>query len=536
MPEDPQILEANESHATTVRDSLSSGVLAGVLARVGYLVTRFFIPPFVLAHVSMEAYGLWATAFIVVSYIGVSTMGLSNVYVKYVAEYSARRDYRKANELLSTGLCFSVPGCFAVFGALYVLWPRVVEHLHIGAALRSDAREVVLTVAAIFLSSISLSAFHDALVGVQRTALVQIIWVVTYLVETALIFLLVGMGRGIRGLAEAFLARTALDIVLCLVISLRTLRWLRPSPTLCTREAFRVLVTFGSVVQVQSLLAVALNSIERALAAPLVGLSATGLMDVGNKMPSMAASIPLSFASAFVPAASYLQGGLNGTSEQREAIRKLYLKGARYMNILTSFICGFLALMPAPILDTWVGKHFEGAAYLMIIFSVSSNVNLMTGPGTSILKGIGLPNAEFFYCLPNVLALVIIVPASHLILGQWTAAGIATAVVLSTIVAAVFFLRHANRLLEVPVGVYMRKVIAPGLAPYLVAAPFAPVAYYLLAHFSRWITAAGVAGLGAVYSLVMLLVIDRFILEQGERLWFRAVISQKLAKLRGKQA
>ena len=55
----------------------------------------------------------------------------------------------------------------------------------------------------------------------------------------------------------------------------------------------------------------------------------------------------------------------------------------------------------------------------------------------------------------------------------------------------------------------------------------------LLAHFNRWITAGCVAVLGAIYSLVLLWVINRFVLETGERLWFHAVISQRLGKLRG---
>jgi O-antigen/teichoic acid export membrane protein len=525
-----------ENHTTTVRDSLSSNVLASAVARVGYLLTRFFIPPFVLAHVTLEAYGLWATAFIVVSYIGISTMGLSNVYIKYVAEYSAKRHYRRANELLSTGLCVSIPICCAVFGVLYVLWPRVIDWLHVAPSLRGDAREVVLTVVGIFLASISLSAFHDALVGVQQSALVQAIWVISYVVETGLIFALVGAGRGIRGLAEAFLVRTAIEIALSLLIAIRTLKWLRISPANCTREALGILWSFGGVVQIQSLFAVTLNSIERAAAAPLAGLAATGLLDLGNKMPSMAASIPLSFASSFVPAAAYLQGGLSGTAEQRDAIRKLYLKGARYMNISTAFICGLLAWLPSPILDTWVGKHYDGAAWLMIIFAISSQVNLMTGPGTSILKGIGLPNEEFYYCLPNVLALMIALPAARLIQGEWTATGIATAVVASTVISAAYFIRRANRLVDVSPRQYWKSVIFPGVVPYLVAAPFSAPAFYILAHAERLVTAGCVAAIGAIYSLVLVFVIDRFVLDSGERLWFRAVISARLGKFRQRTA
>ncbi len=107
----------HEQHTEKVRKAISTNVMTTIVARVVYLLTRFFVPPFVLARVSLEAYGLWATAFILVSYIGISTMGLSAVYAKYVAEYSARGEHRRANALLSTGLSVamspSAPRCLA---------------------------------------------------------------------------------------------------------------------------------------------------------------------------------------------------------------------------------------------------------------------------------------------------------------------------------------------------------------------------------------------------------------------------------------
>ena len=73
----------------------------------------------------------------------------------------------------------------------------------------------------------------------------------------------------------------------------------------------------------QSLLAVFLNSVERLVAAPLVGLEATGLLDIAKKLPAMASSIPLAFAASLLPAASYLQGGVDCP----ETVQKMYLKG-----------------------------------------------------------------------------------------------------------------------------------------------------------------------------------------------------------------
>ncbi len=516
-----------EDHAETVRRSLSRNVAVDVAARIGYLLSRFFIPPFVLARVTLEAYGLWSTAFIVVSYVGLSTMGISSVYIKFVAEYSARRQYDKANQLLSTGLSMTIPFCLAVFGVFYLLWPRLSYWLHIAPGQRGDAREVVLSVVAIFLASLSLGAFHDAVVGAQRTDQVQKRWVVCYVVETILIFILVGSGRGVRGLSEAFLIRTVIDVALCLIMARRLLPWMRLSPRSVTREALHTLFSFGGVVQIQGLLSVTLGSIERALAAPLIGLGGAGLLDIGKKLPGMAGSVPLAFAASFTPAASYLHGGLKDSPEQARNVRELYLRGARYMNLASAYLCGLLVAAPGPILKIWMGKTYPGAAYLVVLFALSGQVNLMTGPGTSILKGIGRPKEEFHYSIPNVLALMITVPLSRLILGEWTVLGIATAAAAATVAAAAYFLWHANRLLLIPFHEYWRTVVWPGLLPYAVAAPFGIPALYAATHANRWAAAGWIAVLGVLYSVLLIFAMDRFVWNAAERAWIRARVWNK---------
>lgn len=524
--------EETSAHAATVRDALSRNVVVDVLSRVGYMFSRFFVPPFILARISLEAYGLWSTSFILVSYIGVSTLGISNVYIKYVAQHSARREYQQANALLSTGVFLTLPICFLLFAALWLAWPFLATLLHIPSHLMGDAHEVILSVVATFLASICLSVFHDVLVGVQRTALVQYIWTACYIVETALIFLLVGMGRGVRGLAEAYVARTALEIVLSMPAAFRVIPWLRISWRRFSREALHTLFFFGGVVQIQSLLAIFLDSVERAIAAPLLGLEATGLLDISQKLPTMGATIPGSFASAFLPAASYLHGGLDGSEEQRDSIRKLYLKGARYMNLSAGYICGFVGAISVPLLSVWLGKGYPGAAYLMTVFAVATQVHLLTGPGTAILRGIGQPKEEFYYCLPNLALLAVTVPLVRIIQGKWTTLGIGTAVPLATVLAAIYFVLRANRLLRVPLREYLRFVVGPGAIPYLLAACFTFPLGSVVSHSSRWVGAAWILLAGFLYTVLLALVVHRLVWETGERLWFEAIIGKSLNRLR----
>ena len=117
-----------------VNRNFSRNVFATILARVVNMLRGVVLVPFLLYHLGLEAYGIWTTIFILVSYVGVTTLGLSNVYIKYVAEFHARREYDKANALLSTGLAITIPLCTAIFLAFLFGWKWYSPWLHLPPA------------------------------------------------------------------------------------------------------------------------------------------------------------------------------------------------------------------------------------------------------------------------------------------------------------------------------------------------------------------------------------------------------------------
>ena len=410
---------------SALRARLFRNVSAEASARVLYLATRFFIPPFVLAHIGMESYGLYSTMFILVAYAGVSTIGFSNAYIKYVAQFAAAGDHDRANRLLSAGLFVTAPLCGVAFAALMAVWPIVSGWLRIPAHLVGDARFLAVTIVGSFLLCLAVSVFRDALNGLQRIAAVQRIWIASFVVETALIAALIGSGWGLRGMGIAFLARTVVDIAGSAWLARREIRWLRISPRLIDRQSLRILFGFGGVVQLNSLLSIFLNSVERAIAAPLAGLGAAGLMDISKKLPGTATAIPSSFAASLLPSVSDLSGRLPEGPERQARIAKLYLCGARYMNAVSGVLFGFIACAATPLLVFWVKQVPAGAPLIMVIFSLASQVHLMTGPGTSVLKGIGKPYSDFHYTLANLAALGVTVPAARWLAGEWSVLAIA---------------------------------------------------------------------------------------------------------------
>jgi O-antigen/teichoic acid export membrane protein len=481
-------------------------------ARMIYLATRFFIPPFILGHVGLEAYGLYGTVFMLVAYFGISALGFSNAYIKYVAQFAATGETDRANRLLSTGMTLMSGVGLTGFSLFVFAWPMIARWMKVPPALNHDGRLLALLIVGIFFTYLALSVFRDTLTGVQQIGLVQKIWTASFLLETALIFVLVASGFGLPGLGVAFVLRTAFDIACHWHFARKRLAWLQVRFVRPDKESLRLLIRYGGVVQINSMLSIFLSSIERVIAAPLLGLGACGLLDLGKRFPSMATSIPSAFASSVLPSASDLHARSGETG-----ISHLYLLTSRYMSIVSGTLFAFLCFFAAPCLTFWMSSVPANAVVVLILFSIGSQIHMLTGPGTSIVKAAGKPHFEFHYSLTNVAALALVLPIVRFATGGWSVTSITAAVSLATALSATWFLAVANRELRVSPIRFLQAVVLPGALPYGVAAMVAWPAYRWLTMHSRWEAAAMLVVAGSAYVVLLLIANLALIATPAER-------------------
>jgi hypothetical protein len=137
----------------------------------------------------------------------------------------------------------------------------------------------------------------------------------------------------------------------------------------------------------------------------------------------------------------------------------------------------------------------------MSAFGVAMHLHMLTGPGTSILAGIGRPAHQLAYIGPNVAALALTVPLAHLIFGGWTAVGLGLATAVGTCLGAAVFLPRACALLHAPWPVFAREVLLPGALPWLVAGLATVPAWTLAPTESRLWGLAVLSGCAALYAI-----------------------------------
>jgi O-antigen/teichoic acid export membrane protein len=521
-----------------VNRQFGRNVAATIIARMVNMARGVCLVPFLLAHIGLEAYGIWTTIFILVTYVGLTTMGVSNVYIKYVAEFHAKREYDKANALLSTGLAVTIPLCAMIFFCFFFGWNWFAPWLHLPPAHASDGKEAVLIVLGVFLSSIAFNAFGDMLTGTQQIASTQVFQTISILAEFALIVWLVSAGRGIRGLAEAYLARTVINEGLTWWWAHRTIKWLRLSPRRVRRESLKYVVHFGGLVQLQSMLGIFQVSVDRLAALTLINASAAGLLDVAKKWPTSLSSVPTAFFAALLPAASHVDAASDRSTWLRN-LQTLYLKGARYSNLCTAAFASALAFWSVPIMHVWLGPALpmrDSLIPLFVIFSISMQFHMLTGPGTSIFRGMGRVYEEFNYSIPNILLLAITIPLAHWIQGRWTPIGIGVAVSVATAGSACVLMGRVLFVLDLKLTRFLRVVVLPGFACYAVAGLLAWPAAALVAAVNRWQGAGVLLAVGMLYLAGLIAVLHRWVLTDEEKQKGYALVSRSLGGFRSREA
>jgi hypothetical protein len=109
--------------------------------------------------------------------------------------------------------------------------------------------------------------------------------------------------------------------------------------------------------------------------------------------------------------------------------------------------------------------------------------------------------------------------------GRWTPFGIGVAVAVATVGSACVLMGRVLFVLHLPLTRFLRVVIVPGLAPYVIAALLAWPVTQLVAMVNRWQGAGVLLAAGILYAAGAIAFLNRWILTDAEKQkeigWYR---------------
>jgi O-antigen/teichoic acid export membrane protein len=413
MESDPTELQSNggspsEPSRITPR-LLMTGTLSTLVNRIFGLSIAFFLTPFVVHSVGVEAYGLWAVLGSAVGYFALLDGGVGSSFVKYLAEFLERREHDDVRQVMTFGCLFYLAFGLMMIPAAHLLGPRIVGYLQLDPRYRQAAIDLLMLVVTYFVVSSAFGILDAFIIAMQRTDLSGLLGSGSQIIYATSLVLMLRRGYGVYALPYAIFCALAVVTVVRFVIVYRMFGNPWCNPFKWKLQLIKRLFRFGFWMQINALTAVINLETDRVILGTYVSVLSAGYYELGNRLASLSRSLPAALLGPLLPAASALDG-----RNEVDRLDVIYVRGTRYLALATFVIAGFLIGAGPQIVRVWMGRTYPYVTIVMGLLLFSYLVNCLTGVGTMIVRATGQPYYETYYAVAgaviNVVATLILTP------------------------------------------------------------------------------------------------------------------------------
>lgn len=457
----PAEAPAGPSVASRVgRNSVFNLVRAAVTVPLAFALT-----PYMLHRLGDDRFGIWALVGVLTAYAQLCDLGIGLGLVKYVAEYAARGEQERISRLVSTAFAFYLAVAAAVgIGTYAALGWIVATALHVPPGLAVEAWQVFAMAMAVFCISLIFSVYNGVLTGLQRLDYVNVSGFVNYLVLSLGIVVALELGLGLTGMVIASAAGTLLTIGINAALARRLLPTLALHPIrLFDLPALKVILGYGSIVQVSGLANLLIMQVDRLLLSHFVSLGSVAVYEAGNRLVSQVRSLIVLMVTPLTPAASQLQ-----VEARQDTIDRLYQRSFKYVASCCIPLFMLTAAVAQPLVTVWLGPSYGATAVTIQLLSLGFAVNLLTGPGHFMLLGLDRASytmkASVVGGVINVACCLVLIPY----LGYF---GVVWGMVAALLISALYFFWLLHEVIRVPLwdtyGSALFKPLAAAALPAL---------------------------------------------------------------------
>ena len=424
---------------------------------IGYfwqLLVSLLLIPFIIHRIGMEQFGIWVLLEVVVIYLSLLDFtGIGGAFVKYIAEYHARKDFKKCNQVINLGWAYYTVFWIIMAILVYLLRKPILRLFDFPSDLSSTISVVFLGILLISLIRGSFAVFRSVLLGVQRMDITNIIAILASLVNAAGVILFLSLGFGLKGLVMSGLIVAVFTIILQTIFAYKTLPQLKFRPFSFSKDIFKKTFVYGINIRVASLSELINTHVDKIFLGYFLNTMFVGSYELGAKIARIARSFPEQLLPAILPASSELHA-----LDDKDNLRKLYHRGSKYLGLLT-FPLAFFIIANAPlIIILWMGNRgfpgFTESVLALQVLSVGYVFMLLVSMGRLIARGIGIPQYEM---RSSVLIVILNISLSIILIIKLGFTGALLGTTLSGIIGSIYFFCAFNRRIGEPVFSFIRK-------------------------------------------------------------------------------
>jgi O-antigen/teichoic acid export membrane protein len=485
---------------------IALNTVLNVLGRFVSIVGWTLIAPFMLARLGVERFGLWSLITVVSGLYLTFDLGLSHALTKFVAEFRASGDRRSLRGIFTMGIAFFSGLGLLMITVIVLFRGPLVGFFHVGLELRDEADWALVGAAVVYALLNAYTLMSSVLSGLQRLDLWNRISILVTLLQLLGVWLVLSLGFGIRGLVVNTGIVLAIGTLVCWMVVRRLAPEIGIDSSSPSRPLWHRLKSFGAALQIINLGILVQFQLDKVLFARFVSLGAVASYEFAFRLMSALWALPSLLLPPLVPAVAHLDALAEG-----KRIARLYRRASRYVVTLAFPLAGGAILLAPRLFFVWLGPGHADAVLATRALAALMCVNILTGVGSSVVRGVGRPRLEAEY---HVLSMVLHGALSLVLIPRFGFAGGLVALFVSGAFGSLYFVWRLHRFLGESTVRFVIEVLAWPLAAAIVATAVTGLLWGMGdTDASRVVALAELAGAGVVFAATVaaLLLLSRYL-------------------------
>lgn len=415
-----------------LRRNALANLVGGALPAIIMLATM----PIIVGRLGAVDFGILTVITSLIGYFALLDINVTSGGVKYLAEYQALGERNKISAVVTFGT--AIYAMIGIVGALLLaLNPAWLVARLFPLADDQNARiaEVILIAApAFFFGQIqsNLNSIPQALQRYDISARIETVFGTVIPIAT------VGLLLSGGGLVQVIVLRTVAS-ALNVIILMTVVRYLLPDLRIVWPDkALRSqLLSFSGYAYLSRIAAVTYAHADKLIIGGMLGMTAVTYYSVAATLINRAMSLTFRLSAVVYPAASRLLA-LN----EHERLRRVYLRGSRYISYLNACFVALAILLADEILHYWMGAAFarEGAWVLRLV-AMAMLLDSFTNLPSLVNDGAGKPRVTGGFALTRAIIGLLITWQAALLAGI---VGVAAGHMIASLVMGCAFLAYVH--------------------------------------------------------------------------------------------
>ena len=436
------------------KTSLKINAISNWISLFAHIIIGFLLTPFIIRSLDRKGYGIWTLICSFVGYYGLINLGIGSAITRYIARYTAQKDIKSLNQVVSTALAIFVITSALILILTFLFGDLLANFLNVEKALHSNFIYLLWIICIVVGISFFGDLFSSIVIAREHYFARNMFVVCQELLRVVLTVLFIKMGWGIIGVGLAFLISEFCGMVFSAFLLRIFASDIKISINSVNLMTLKMLFVYGGVTTIISIADILRINIDSFVIAKYITIEAVAIYGVGSLIIKYMTKVITSTMTVLRPRFASLEG-----SNNMEQLKKLFLRSLSISAFL-SFGLSFCAITFGPkFILIWIGSDYDYSIYILSILATSYAFGLSQTPAINLMYSI---NKHHYYAFFTILEALANLSLSIFLAGQYGIIGVAMGTAIPMIIMKCFIMPvYVSRIIDISLSEYLKSFIKP---------------------------------------------------------------------------